>query len=153
MYLESVIAREDNAKEVMLFGLGPPLLDRYDRIFRRLYDDDRRLTLRRSLWGFGLGLLSTAAFYVTYAWIALAAVRGQITLGAMTMYVMVFKQGQAALSASLSAVGGMYEDNLYLSTLYELLETPITPATAPRIPASSQRGIRPAGGCSGKTQR
>jgi ATP-binding cassette subfamily B protein len=132
MYLESVIAREDNAKEVMLFGLGRPLLDRYDAIFRRLYDDDRRLTLRRGVWGFLLGLLSTAAFYATYGWIALAAVHGRITLGAMTMYVLVFKQGQAALSASLAAIGGMYEDNLYLSTLYEFLETPVTPATGTR---------------------
>jgi ATP-binding cassette, subfamily B, bacterial len=140
-YLESVLAREDNAKEVMLFGLGPPLLDRYDQIFRGLYDDDRRLTLRRSLWGFVLGLLSTAAFYLTYAWIALAAVRGQITLGAMTMYVMVFKQGQAALSASLSAIGGMYEDNLYLSTLYELLETPVPPVTG-----AHTVGIKPGDG-------
>jgi ATP-binding cassette subfamily B protein len=132
VYLESVIAREDSAKEVMLFGLGRPLLDRYDEIFRRLYDDDRRLTLRRGVWGFVLGLLSTGAFYATYAWIALAAVGGQITLGAMTMYVLVFKQGQAALSASLAAIGGMYEDNLYLSTLYEFLETAVAPATGYR---------------------
>src|SRR5690606_10759999 len=95
-YLESVIAREDSAKEVMLFGLGRPLLARYDDIFRRVYADDRRLTLRRGVWGFALGLLSTAAFYGTYGWIAVAAAAGTITLGAMTMYVMVFKQGQAA---------------------------------------------------------
>jgi ATP-binding cassette, subfamily B, bacterial len=143
MYLESVIAREDSAKEVMLFGLGRPLLARYDEIFRRLYDDDRRLTLRRGLWGFALGLLSTAAFYGTYAWIALAAVAGRITLGAMTMYVMVFKQGQAALSASLTAIGGMYEDNLYLSTLYEFLETEVVPATGTRtVGATPGDGLR-----------
>src|SRR5204863_6903452 len=70
-YLESVIAREDNAKEVMLFGLGRPLLARYEAIFRRVYDDDRDLTVRRGLWGFLLGLLSTAAFHGTYGWIAL----------------------------------------------------------------------------------
>ena len=46
----------------------------------------------------------------------------------MTMYLMLFRQGQAAVSASLSAVGGMYEDNLYLSTLYEYLETPVDAA-------------------------
>ncbi len=131
-YLESVIAREDNAKEVMLFGLGRPLLARYEAIFDRVYDDDRRLTIRRGVWGFVLGLLSTAAFYGTYGWIALAAVRGEITLGAMTMYVLVFKQGQAAFGAALAAIAGMYEDNLYLSTLYELLETPVTPATGTR---------------------
>jgi ATP-binding cassette subfamily B protein len=40
----------------------------------------------------------------------------------MTMYLMVFRQGQSAVSAMLSAIGGMYEDNLYLSNLYEYLE-------------------------------
>jgi ATP-binding cassette subfamily B protein len=142
-YLESVIAREDNAKEVMLFGLGRPLLERYDAIFRRLYDDDRRLMLRRGVWGFLLGLLSTAAFYGTYGWIALAAVRGRITLGAMTMYVLVFKQGQAALGTLLTAIGGMYEDNLYLSTLYEFLETPVRVPTGTRTTgAAPGDGIR-----------
>ena len=43
----------------------------------------------------------------------------------MTMYVLLFRQGQSAVSASLSAIGGMYEDNLYLSTLYDYLDTPV----------------------------
>ncbi len=140
-YLESVIAREDNAKEVMLFGLGPTLLARYEAIFHRVYGDDRRLTVRRGLWGVGLGLVSTLAFYATYGWIALAAVRKEITLGAMTMYVLVFKQAQASLAAALAAIGGMYEDNLYLSSLYEFLETPVTPATG-----TVTVGVRPGDG-------
>ena len=54
----------------------------------------------------------------------------------MTMYLMLFRQGQAAVSAGLSAIGGMYEDNLYLSTLYEYLETeiPQSGGNAPRGP-------------------
>jgi ABC-type multidrug transport system fused ATPase/permease subunit len=124
-YLETVLAREDSAKEVQLFGIGPRLLQRYDGIFRRLYGADRNLTLRRGLWGFLLGLLSTAAFYGAYAWIIAAAARSRISLGEMTMYVLVFKQGQSALSASLSAIGGMFEDNLYLSNLYAFLSLPV----------------------------
>jgi len=42
--------------------------------------------------------------------------------------LLLFRQGQSAVSAILSAVGGMYEDNLYLSTLYEYLGTPVAPA-------------------------
>ncbi|HZO20969.1 MAG TPA: ABC transporter ATP-binding protein [Steroidobacteraceae bacterium] len=124
-YLETVIAREDYAKEVKLYGLGPRLLQRYRDIFGRLYDEDRALTIRRDAWGFGLGLVATVALYAAYAWIALSTVRRAITLGQMTMYLALFRQGQAAVSAMLSAVGGMYEDNLYLSTLYEYLETPV----------------------------
>jgi len=43
---------------------------------------------------------------------------------------MLFRQGQSAVSAILSAIGGMYEDNLYLSTLYEYLETPVAQSEA-----------------------
>jgi len=125
LYLETVLAREDHAKEVKLFELGPLLLDRYRSIFRKLYAADRDLTIRRDTWGFGLGLVGTLALYGGYAWIAIETVRGIITLGQMTMYLMLFRQGQSAVSASLSAVGGMYEDNLYLSTLYEYLEQPV----------------------------
>jgi ATP-binding cassette subfamily B protein len=125
IYLETVLAREDHAKEVKLYGLGPRLLERYRDIFRRLYKEDRSLTIRRDAWGFGLGLIGTVAFYAAYAWIAVSTVRQAITLGQMTMYVALFRQGQSAVSAILSAVGGMYEDNLYLSTLYEYLETPV----------------------------
>jgi ATP-binding cassette subfamily B protein len=91
--------------------------------------EDRALTIRRDTWGFFLGLISTAAFYCAYGWIAISAVRGRISLGQMTMYILLFRQGQAAVSAILSAIGGMYEDNLYLSTLYEYLDTPVDPAT------------------------
>ncbi len=125
MYLETVLAREDHAKEVKLFGLGPLLLERYRAIFQKLFKEDRALTIRRDSWGFFLGLVSTVAFYSAYAWIAVSAVRGQITLGQMTMYVLLFRQGQAAVSASLTAISGMYEDNLYLSTLYDYLDTPV----------------------------
>jgi ATP-binding cassette subfamily B protein len=129
IYLETVLAREDNVKEVKLFGLGPLLLERYRDIFRRLYKRDRALAIRRDTWGFVLGLIGTVALYGAYAWIAVAAVASRITLGQMTMYLMLFRQGQAAVSAILSAIGGMYEDNLYLSTLYEYLETPVERAT------------------------
>ncbi|MGB1699483.1 MAG: ABC transporter ATP-binding protein, partial [Nannocystaceae bacterium] len=121
MYLETVLAREDYVKEVKLFGLGETLLGRYRKIFETVFQDDRRLTLRRGGWGFLVGLISTGAFYGAYAWIVVETARGSISLGEMTMYLMLFKQGQAAVAASLSAIGGMYEDNLYLSNLYEYL--------------------------------
>ena len=124
-YLEAVLAREDHAKEVKLFGLGPRLLQRYRDIFTRLYREDRALSIRRDGWGFALGLVATATLYGAYVWIALSTVRGAITLGQMTMYLLLFRQGQSAVSAILSAIGGMYEDNLYLSTLYEYLEMPV----------------------------
>jgi ATP-binding cassette subfamily B protein len=141
LYLESVLAREDHAKEVKLYGLGPRLLHRYRDIFQRLYAQDRFLTIRRDVWGFALGLIGTLALYGAYAWIAVSTVRRAITLGQMTMYLALFRQGQSVVSAILSAVGGLYEDNLYLSTLYEYLETEV-----PQPAGTVVRGPRPQDG-------
>lgn len=124
LYVETVLAREDHAKEVMLFGLGPRFLQRYRDIFDKLYAGDRKIAIHRGLWALGLGTLGNAAFYGMYLWIGIATIRGELSIGAMTMYVYVFRQGQAALASALGDVGGMYEDNLYLSNLYEYLDTP-----------------------------
>lgn len=125
MYLETVIAREDGVKEVKLFQLGPRLLQRYRDIFLKLFVEDRKLTIRRDTWGFLLGLLSIGALYAAYGWIVITTIAGAITLGAMTMYLILFRQGQSAVAAILTSVSGMYEDNLYLSNLYEYLEQPV----------------------------
>ncbi|MET0387166.1 MAG: ABC transporter ATP-binding protein, partial [Polyangiales bacterium] len=142
-YLETLLAREDHAKEVTLFGLGPLFLTRYRAIFDKLFAEDSALTKRRGLWGFVLGLVSSSAFYGAYVLIVLRTVQGAISLGDMTMYLLVFKQGQTALSAILAAVGGMYEDNLYLSNLYEYLEHPsASPSGDAERGPDPQDGIR-----------
>jgi ABC-type multidrug transport system fused ATPase/permease subunit len=121
-YLENLLAREDFATEVKLYQLGEMLLGRYHNLFAQLYGQDRDLTLRRGLWGYLLSLVSTAAFYIAYAGIVLETVVGRISLGDMTMYLTVFRQGQSTFANALTSIGGMYEDNLYLSNLYDFLE-------------------------------
>ena len=140
-YLETLIAREDYAKEVKLYQLGSMMLKRYSDLFWGLYSEDRELTIYRGFWGYLLSLLSTAAFYIAYAWIVVEAMAHQISLGEMTMYLMVFRQGQSTFSAILSSIGGVYEDNLYLSNLYEFLEQEI-----PALPGRAIKGPIPADG-------
>ncbi len=140
-YLEFLIANESPAMEVQLYQLGSTLLERYRSIFNRLFGEDRNLTIRRGVWGYLLSLLSTAAFYIAYAWIVVEAIAGRISLGDMTMYLMVFRQGQTTFSGTLTSIGGMYEDNLYLSNLYEFLEQDI-----PKPRGKAAKGLVPGDG-------
>jgi ATP-binding cassette subfamily B protein len=123
MYLEYVLANDDHAKEVKLFGLGAPLLARYRELGERFYDEDRSLAVRRAVWGYLLSLLGTFAFYACYVVMALAAASGRITIGELTLYAAAFRQGQQAFQAVLGAIGGMYEDSLYMSNLFAYLDT------------------------------
>ncbi|MDG1463148.1 MAG: ABC transporter ATP-binding protein, partial [Gammaproteobacteria bacterium] len=142
-YLEIVLAREDHVQEVKLFGLGSMLLQRYRDIFNKVYAEDRTLTLRREGWGLALTLIGTLALYGAYVWIVVAAINIAITLGEMTMYLLLFRQGQGAVSAGLSSIGGMYEYNLYLTNLYEYLEQePVTASGEALSGPDPEDGIR-----------
>jgi ATP-binding cassette subfamily B protein len=88
-----------------------------------------------------LGLLASAAFYFAYGWVGFAAIAGTITIGQMTMYIAQFRLGQNAVTSSLTAVNGMYEDNLYLSNLSEYLAHKV-----PEQTGSKTRGPDPADG-------
>lgn len=140
-YLEWLIANESPAMEIRLYQLGGLLLDRYRAIFHRLYSEDRDLTVRRGIWSYLLGLVSSAAFYGAYVWIVWETIAGRISLGELTMYLIVFRQGQGAFASILSSIGGMYEDSLYLSNLYEYLGQEI-----PRSQGSATRGTLPGDG-------
>ena len=147
-YLEYVIGNDEHAKEVKLFGLGRLLLTRYRGLAEKLFGEDRQLAVRRAGWTFALSLIGTAAFYSCYGLIAIAAASGRVSLGDMTLYLVAFRQGQGAFQAILTAIGGMYEDNLYMSNLFEFLAIPTAPAgaraaAAPLPPtAARERGIR-----------
>lgn len=125
-YLEWLIGNESPAMEIRLYQLGQTLLDRYHAIFHRLYAEDRDLTVRRGIWSYLLSLVSSSAFYGAYVWIVWETISGRITLGELTMYLVVFRQGQGAFASILTSIGGMYEDSLYLSNLYEFLGQPVT---------------------------
>jgi ATP-binding cassette subfamily B protein len=135
LYLEYVLANDEHAKEVKLFGLGPMLLERYRTLSEDFYREDGRLYVRRALWTQVLSLIGTGTFYAAYAAMAVLAAAGKLTLGNMTMYVIAFRQGQQAFQSVLGSIGGIYEHNLYMSNLWEYLA--IAPASAPALASAS----------------
>jgi ATP-binding cassette, subfamily B, bacterial len=129
LYVESILSREESAKEIQLFGLGPRLLNRYQEIFDRLYQEDKKLASKRHYIALLLSSLSTLSLYGSFTWVAVCALMRTISIGGMSMLIVVFRQGQGALSTGLSALAGIYDDALYLSTLVEFLELPTKRST------------------------
>ncbi|HTQ02691.1 MAG TPA: ABC transporter ATP-binding protein [Polyangiaceae bacterium] len=126
MYLEYVLANDEHAKEVKLFGLGPLFLGRYRELAERFYREDSRLATRRAIVTHLLSLLATFAFYGAYAAMAALAALGRLTLGNMTLYVLAFRSGQQSFQSILSGIGSIYEHNLYMSNLFEYLDKALT---------------------------
>jgi ATP-binding cassette subfamily B protein len=142
-YIEYVLANDGHVKEVKLFGLGKMLLQRYRDLGETFYREDRVLAQKRAAWGYALSLIGTGAFYGCYVLMAIAAATGRLSLGNLTLYVVAFRQGQQAFQSILSAIGSMYEDNLYMSNLWSYLAIPVgEPQEAPQLPAAVEEGVR-----------
>jgi ATP-binding cassette subfamily B protein len=120
-YLARLLTEDASAKEIKLFNLGDTLLARYMTLFDKFFREDKSLAMRRAVAGFGLGLIATLGFYGSYAWIVWHTVQGKISLGDMTLYLAIFRQGQSTFQAILSAVGSIYENNLFMANLFDFL--------------------------------
>ena len=142
-YLEYIIGNDEHAKELKLFGLGPMLLERYKTLSEQFYKEDCKLAVRRSSWTFVLSLLGTGSFYGCYIAIALAAATGHLSLGDMTLYIVAFRSSQNAFLSILTALGNMYEGNLYMSNLFEYFAIPTeTPVRSALPSAFAEEGFR-----------
>jgi ATP-binding cassette, subfamily B, bacterial len=140
-YLTTLMTTDEYAKEVKLFTAGDYFIDRYERTAAGYYEETRQLLVRRYLAGFGWGSLTTLASSGTFLYVALLAVRGQVTLGALTVFTQAAAQVQGAFQGILGGIQGIYENGLYLSTLYELLEREPR-IHAPAHPAPVRRPFR-----------
>src|SRR5216683_2758596 len=144
-YLVTLLTTDSYAKEVKLFGLGRYFIDRYRLIGERYYGSQRRQVVRRYLVGFLWGNLSTIATSVTYLYVALQAIVGKLTLGDLTLYTTAAQSVQNSIQGILGGFSGMYEHNLYLSNLFELMETTSalpTPARPVPLPDPIRGEIR-----------
>src|SRR3989449_2808691 len=144
-YMVTLVTTDSYAKEVKLFGLGGYFIDRYRLIAKAYYGTQRAQVARRYMTGFAWGNLSTIATSLTYLYVALQAIVGRLTLGDLTLYTTAASSVQGSIQGILGGFSGMYEHNLYLNNLFELMETkPTMPKAADphKVPQPMRGEIR-----------
>jgi ATP-binding cassette, subfamily B, bacterial len=123
-YLEWLLTAEQNVKEIKQLGIWRWLLGRHREINTGYYDEEASLARRRGFRGVVCSALGYAALYATFAYVVASAARGEMSLGSMTLYLLVLQQGQVALNNALLALARAYEHNLFITQLFEYLSIP-----------------------------
>ena len=120
-YLSWLLTTDGPVKELRIFGLHGTLLDRYRELFDKFFRENRALTMRKTASQFALGALATVVSGLTYVYVVFAVIAGQITVGGLTLYYQAFQQSQSTLTDILASLGGMYENSLFLSNLFDFM--------------------------------
>lgn len=143
-YLSYLLLQPPTAKEVRLFGLGEVLANRYQELLRRLRRESFDLSKTR---GGGDAIAQTVAAFVVFGafvYIAWRTYQGDLSIGDLVMYFGAVQRGQSAAQSLFSALAGLYEDNLFLTTLEEFMavEPEITAPPDPEpVPDPIRQGI------------
>jgi ATP-binding cassette subfamily B protein len=122
LYLNRLMTVDTYNKEIKLFNLGRFFIKQYKDVAEELYQQDKKIVVRRYLSGFGWGSLSNLANSAIYIYVAFRAVQRVITIGSLTMYTQAAMQVGSSFQGILGDLSGIYENNLFVSTLYEFLE-------------------------------
>ncbi len=143
-YLTTLVTTDTFAKEVKLFNLGGFFIDRYRLLAQTYYNRQQRLVTARYIAGYLWGAITTLVGSLTYLYVlyvALQVVAGRLTLGDLTLYTAAASSVQASIQGLLGGFGTMYEHNLYLSNLFQLLATP-TRVLRPEHPRPLPQPVR-----------
>jgi len=134
-YLTTLLTTDTYAKEVKILTLGNFFIERFRGLAQQYYDDQKSIVSRRYLAGYAWSTLTTIASSGTYLYVAAQAVNGRLTLGDLTLYTQVANSVQSSFQSLLTGLSSMYENNLYLTSLFDLLkEEPKVVAPAHPVP-------------------
>nr|MBC8249520.1 ABC transporter ATP-binding protein [Anaerolineales bacterium] len=143
-YFHWLLTGDGHAKEIRQFDLGSLFMRRFRDLRQQLRREKIEIATRRSVAELVSQASATIAVFGSYAFIAYRTVQGAITLGDLVMYYQAFQRGQGFLREMLSGLAGLYEDNLFLSSLYEFFELKpkVVEARHPRpVPQPMQTGL------------
>jgi ATP-binding cassette subfamily B protein len=143
-YYHFIITESQNAKELRLFNLGALFKTRYRDLRKQIREGKLVLSRHRVLYDLFAQTVSIIALFGSLAWIALQTVRGAITLGDLVVFYLGFQNGLNFLQAALRSLAGLYEDNLFLTNLYQFLDLKpkiVAPPKPCPVPHSMLNGI------------
>ncbi len=144
-YYNSLLVSEGYAKEIRLFQLGELFSRRFRKLRWRLREERLQIALRRASADFFTTIISVVATWGIYAYIAYQTVQGNITVGDLVLYNQAFRKAYDALWQVLQGAAGLYDDNRYLSYLFEFLNIKpriVDPESPKPVPRPMRQGIQ-----------
>ncbi|MBZ9779365.1 ABC transporter ATP-binding protein/permease [Psychroflexus sp. CAK8W] len=121
-YMRMIGASDITAKEIKLFGLADFISNTFKRISDKYYLANRKLAIKKSLWGGTFHILGDLAYYGAYIFIVLKAVAGFVTIGDLTFLAGSFSRLRGQLQTVFSRFSNITQSAMYLQDYFEFVD-------------------------------
>ena len=137
-YYSEIVTGDEHAKEVRLFGLGDTFVDLYRQAFVALYGGLQKVRLRRTGWSVATAFCAALGAGAIYAYIAIGAAMGAVTVGDLVLYTGLLFGLHGNLWRFSNNVTYGYRSLLDLSQLFDFLD--LTPSL-PMLPEGRRHRV------------
>ncbi|MDH3650154.1 MAG: ABC transporter ATP-binding protein/permease [Saprospiraceae bacterium] len=121
-YVRYIGASDETAKEIKLFGLANFLSERFRKLAHKYYLANRKLAIRRTVWGSAFHIVGDFAYYGAYVLIIIRTVAGILTIGDLTFLSGSFARLRNQLQGIFSRFSKITESSLYLQDYFSFME-------------------------------
>jgi ATP-binding cassette subfamily B protein len=135
-YLRFLGASAQSAKEVKIFGLGGHLTQQYGQISEDIYNENKKISVKRATLGSLLNLISTGGYYGAYVVVLLRTLAVGISIGTFTFLTNAFSRSRGYIERILSGFNDISDQAVFLQDLFDFFEmTPAIRSAPGAIPA------------------
>jgi ATP-binding cassette subfamily B protein len=121
-YLRYLGASAQSAKEVKIFGLGRHLAQRYHQLSSDIYNENKKIAIKRASVGSALNVVSTGGYYGAYVVVLARTLTGGISIGTFTFLTNAFARSRMYIERILSGFNDISEQAIFLQDLFEFFE-------------------------------
>ncbi|RYG06033.1 MAG: ABC transporter ATP-binding protein [Chitinophagaceae bacterium] len=121
-YVRYLGASDETAKEVKIFNLSSFLVNRFKALSDKFYNDSKKLTVKRSVWGTLFAFIGSAGYYVAYVVMILRTVKGELSIGDLTFLAGSFRQLRSLLESILNRFTSVSQGAIYLRDFFEFFQ-------------------------------
>ena len=143
-YLSWLLTGDSFAEEIRLFDLGRLFSQRFDGLRHQLYKETLAISSKRFLASLAAQTFASLVMIAAYGIVVYQAFLKILLIGDLVLYYQALQRGQEALRGLLGNLSNLYEDNLFLSNLYEFLALKpktVQPPNPHPVPRPMQTGI------------
>ncbi|MCB2211678.1 ABC transporter ATP-binding protein/permease [bacterium] len=143
-YSSWVLTSTFYAKELLLYGLGDLFSTRFREQREQLRQEKLDIIERQSAFELIAKTVSALIIFGLYAFVAFQAAMGAITLGALVLVIQGLARGGSMIQRVLTGIAAMYQNNLFLTNLFEFLDRQpqLTAPPAPtKVPSELKQSL------------
>ncbi len=121
-YLRYIGASDETAKEVKIFDLSDFLAGRFRFLSDKFYQENKRISVKRSVWGTVFSLLGSLGYYAAYVFIIAKTITGKLSIGDLTFLAGSFRQLRSLMEGVLSRFTSVSQGAIYLKDFFDFFD-------------------------------